>query len=489
MNRLHNIVMFFFGGIMKGFRTKAVLQLSAVLALFVSFASWATESSYRPGQVLVRYRSGIIRNRSTMETLYKSVGVLRIKRFRGLMSGTEQLYLAPGASVESAVELINSDPNVEYAQPNYILKALPVQENTDQSIAAAPRDIPCLVPGIQYPPGCIDEPSNPEEPGDGEPSQDSRPALRARPDDVNPPVADPDVQRAYGLSRIGADRAWNVSRGDSNFVVAVIDTGIDYNHEDLAYNVWRNPNPGEKRDVVGYDFVHDDGIPFDDNSHGTHCAGVIGATGGNGIGVSGINQRVSIMALKFLDSSGSGDTAGAIHAIDYAIAHGAKVLSNSWGGGGEEDNRGLREAIERAAAQNILFVAAAGNDSSNNDTTASYPATFDTPNMISVASTDSNDRLSSFSNYGARSVHLAAPGSNVYSTVPGGQYRRMSGTSMACPHVAGAAALVWANNPNMTYAQVKARLLSSVDPIEGLRGKTVTGGRLNVFKALTGRAQ
>ena len=302
---------------------------------------------------------------------------------------------------------------------------------------------------------------------------------------MNPPVADPQLAKAYGISKIGSPQVWETHTGNKNFVVAVIDTGIDYNHEDLSFNVWRNPNPGPKNDVAGYDFVHDDGLPFDDNQHGSHCAGTIGAVGGNGIGVSGVAQRVSIMGLKFLSGEGSGTTADAIRAIDYAIEKGAKVLSNSWGGKGDDGNQALKDSIDRAKAKDVLFIAAAGNDGTNNDgNNPSYPAGFNNDNLIAVAATDKDDKLAYFSNYGKKSTHLAAPGVNVYSTTPGNKYAQLSGTSMACPHVAGAAALIWSKNPSMTYKQVKAALLNSVDKLPALSEKTVTGGRLNVFQAL-----
>ncbi|MBI3557049.1 MAG: S8 family serine peptidase [Deltaproteobacteria bacterium] len=249
--------------------------------------------------------------------------------------------------------------------------------------------------------------------------------------------------------------------------------------------MWRNPTPDSKtNDVVGFDFIHNDGLPFDDHSHGTHCSGVIGAVGNNGKGISGVNQRVSIMALKFLSAEGSGDTAGAIKAIDYAVAHGAKVLSNSWGGKGDDDNKGLRDAIQRAEDKDVLFIAAAGNDGTNNDTDKTFPASLNAPNMISVAATDSSDGLAYFSNTGSQSVQVGAPGVDVYSSVPGNKYSKMSGTSMACPHVAGASALLWSAHPTWTHKEVKARLMESVDKIPSLEGKTVTGGRINIAKAL-----
>jgi subtilisin family serine protease len=238
--------------------------------------------------------------------------------------------------------------------------------------------------------------------------------------------------------------------------------------------------------VTGFDFVHNDGLPFDDQEHGTHTAGTIGAVGGNGVGVSGVSQVVSLMALKFISRDGSGTTADAIRAIDYAIAHGAKVLSNSWGGQGDPDNKALYEAIDRARVKGVLFVAAAGNSSADNDSpdSASYPAAFDNDNLISVAATDREDSLAYFSNFGKKTTHLAAPGDKIYSTVPGDRYKAMSGTSMACPHVAGAAALVWSKHPDWDYKRVKKALLSTVDALPSLSDKVISGGRLNVLKAL-----
>jgi len=197
------------------------------------------------------------------------------------------------------------------------------------------------------------------------------------------------------------------------------------------------------------------------------------------------------MALKFLGSDGSGDTATAVKAIDYAIQHGAKVLSNSWGGPSDPGNQALLDAINRAQTAGVLFVAAAGNGDAfgnpqNDDdpNSASYPAAFNTDNLIAVAATDEQDDLAFFSNYGVKTVALAAPGVNVYSTLPGNKYGEETGTSMACPHVAGAAALVWADHPSWNYKQVKKALLDSVDVIPSLQGKILTGGRLDVLKAL-----
>lgn len=313
-----------------------------------------------------------------------------------------------------------------------------------------------------------------------------RPAIQSLVPQEVPYKVDPKLSKLYGISKIGALSAWSVSQGSKSIIVAAIDTGVDYNHEDLAFNMWRNPNP-TRGDLVGYDFVHKDGLPYDDNEHGTHTAGTIGAVGGNGVGISGVSQRVSLMALKFLSGEGDGTTADAIRAIDYAVGHGAKVLSNSWGSPGEHggDNQLLLEAIERARAKDVLFITAAGNDGNDNDgPEADFPAGFATDNQISVAATDADDELAEFSNYGKRTTHLAAPGVDIYSTVPNGKYKVMSGSSMACPHVAGAAALLWSIHPTWNYKQVKAALLNSVDKLSGLADKVISGGRLNIDRAM-----
>jgi len=462
-----------------------------VLTAFAVPAAFAAE--YKPGEVIVKYKEGIFRSRTAMNALYDSVNASDIQRFEGIMTGYERLVIGDKLNVKDAVAELNKNPAIEYAQPNYILRAYPmITETTPRSSLRAldgeDEDngrYPCIIPGIPLPPGCTDDDTGGDTPSD---PTAARPALKEPPQEVTPAVADPDLGKTYGMTKIQAQKAWDVHRGSKSMIVADIDTGIDYNHEDLSYNMWRNPNPSDKKDTVGFNFVFNDGLPWDDNEHGTHTGGTIAAVGGNGIAISGVIQNVSLMSLKFLSGDGGGTTSDAIRAIDYAVEHGAKVLSNSWGGHGDPDNKALKDAIDRAKSKDVLFVAAAGNESSDNDgSDPAYPASFDSDNIISVAATDEQDKLTYFSNFGKKTVHLAAPGSKIYSTIPNNKYRTASGTSMACPHVAGAAALVWSYHPKWTYKKVKEVLLSSVDELPSLKDKTVTGGRLNVFKAINKR--
>jgi serine protease len=325
---------------------------------------------------------------------------------------------------------------------------------------------------------------------------------------------DPSFGQLYGLDNraqtggtadadIDAPEAWEMATGSKSTVVGIVDTGIDWSHPDLAWNVWTNPGeiPGNgidddqngfTDDVHGYDFVNGDGNPMDDQGHGTHVAGTIGAVGNNGTGVVGVNWDVSLMGLKFLDAWGSGTDAAAIQAINYATMmrsmYGVdiRVLNNSWGGVGFD--QGLLDAINASGAAGILFVAAAGNDGVNTDTNRFYPSGYDADSIVSVAATDARDALASFSNYGKTTVDLAAPGVNILSTVPGG-YATYSGTSMAAPHVAGVAALASSVNPSLGVADLRSLLLDNADPVAALAGKTVTGGRLNAERVVRAARQ
>jgi subtilisin family serine protease len=299
---------------------------------------------------------------------------------------------------------------------------------------------------------------------------------------------------------IDAVETWDIATGSRSIVVGMIDTGVDYNHPDLAANIWTNPGEiagngidddqnGFVDDVHGYDFVNNDGDPFDDNSHGTHVSGTIGAIGNNSVGVAGVNWAVSIIGIKFLNATGSGSTTDAVRALNYATMmrrdYGVNIVltNNSWSGGGFSS--ALRDAIQASGGQNMLFVAAAGNAGSNIDITPSYPASYDLDNIISVAATDHNDNFASFSNRGAVGVDLAAPGVAILSTIQNSAYSSVTGTSMATAHVSGVAALMWSENPTATYQTVRDALFAGVDPIESLNGVVATGGRLNALNAVS----
>ena len=297
---------------------------------------------------------------------------------------------------------------------------------------------------------------------------------------------DPSMSQLWGMTKIDAPDAWNITTGATGanrVVVAVIDTGVDYTHPDLAANIWTNTaeiagngvdddHDGFVDDVHGYNFVSNNGNPMDDNGHGTHVSGTIAAVGNNSLGVAGVNWSASIMALKFMDSTGSGYLSDAIRAINYATMErtqygvNVRVINASWGGGGFSS--AMQTAIQAANDAGIMFVAAAGNSGTNNDVTAQYPANYTPPNVISVAASDQNDQLASFSCYGASTVDLAAPGVSIYSTLPNNRYGYYSGTSMATPMVSGVAALAWAYNPNASVADIRNAILQGVDKISSL---------------------
>lgn len=290
---------------------------------------------------------------------------------------------------------------------------------------------------------------------------------------------------------INAPEAWTVFTGDPNFVIADIDTGANLSHPDLQGNLWVNPGEipnngidddgdGYVDDVNGWNFYDHNNNPSDLDGHGTHTAGTIGAVGNNGIGVAGVNWHCKIMPLKFLGPNG-GFTSDAVSAVQFAAAHGVKVSNNSWGGGGFSQS--LYDAINNAKSAGHIFCAAAGNAGTNNDVSPFYPASYNLDNLIAVAATDNDDQKASFSNYGATSVDIGAPGVNIVSSYGSG-YAYLSGTSMATPHVTGVVALVAALNPTWTYTQVRNQVLSTARPIAALSGKCVTGGVLNAQAAV-----
>lgn len=321
---------------------------------------------------------------------------------------------------------------------------------------------------------------------------------------------DPDLGKLWGLINsgqadsnktigiagidIGAEKAWDIQTGNQDLLISVIDTGVDYNHKDLKGNIWTNEveangtagvdddNNGYIDDIHGYDFVNKDGDPMDDHGHGSHCSGTIAAKGDDNQGIVGVAWNAKIMGVKFLSKDGSGSLEDAVEAIKYSTKMGVKIMSNSWGGGGYSEI--MKEAIAEANTKGIVFTAAAGNHSGNNDETPSYPANYNVPNVISVAALDNRGRLAYFSCYGRRTVHVAAPGVNVFSSLPGG-YDSWSGTSMATPHVTGVAALLLSQEPNLTPEQVRERLIKTSKPLAGVKGKAASNGLVDAYMALT----
>ncbi len=304
-------------------------------------------------------------------------------------------------------------------------------------------------------------------------------------------------QIAESLGPVAAQQAWDIRTNADSVVVGVVDTGVDYNHPDLAANMWTNPGEvpangvdddgnGYIDDVYGVNAVADNGNPMDDNFHGTHCAGTIGAVGNNGTGVTGIAWSTKIMALKFMASDGRGFLSDAIETLDYVLAMKSRgvnirVLNNSWGGGPYVQM--LQDRIIALKDAGVVFVAAAGNNGSDNDYEPSYPANFD--HAVSVAATKANDETTFFSSFGATTVDIGAPGNAILSTVPNGAYATLGGTSMAAPHVVGALTLLFAHVPSLTVDEAIERLYATADPVPMLEGITATGRRLNVANLLS----
>lgn len=441
----------------------SVLSLSLIF-LFVNFKSVATQErnilqeDYVPNEVLVKFKKDVNRY-FTQEAINSVQGKiitylgkeistsawdpsdLSLRSFR-LDPDLFHIKVPEFIGTEQAIYLLNLNPNVEYAEKNGILHMF-IEPN------------------------------------------------------------DPDFDLQWGLDKgndadIDAPEAWDIFTGSTDIVVAVIDTGVDYLHIDLEENIWHNEdeipgddidndNNGYTDDIVGYDFVNDDNTPLDDNGHGTHVAGIIGAEGNNGEGIAGVNWSVKIMVLKALNEYGEIEAADAAHAIDYATENDAHLSNNSWG---DLTNYGtIYAAIGRARDAGKLFIAAAGNTSDfperDNDIIPVYPASYDLDNIISVASTGYSDTLCNHSHYGAYSVDLGAPGYKIYSTLPEDTYGKLTGTSMAAPHVAGVAALVWGHRLYLSWWQVKTIIMDSVDPLSSLSGKVRSGGRLNAYNALT----
>lgn len=435
----------------------ALLLVTLFTAAFapVSNAGLKADGNYVEGQLIVQYKNG------TSEVQKNSVRankkLTKVEGLRGADKNKGELELVSvGSDVASALADLRNDPSVEYAEPNWIY--------TTGATATDPYYTNGSLWGMYGP---STSPAN-----------------------------------QYGSN---AAAAWAAGyTGSSTVYVGIIDEGIQYTHPDLNGQVWTNPydpadgidndGNGYVDDVNGWDFAGNDNTIYDggtrgrSDNHGTHVAGTIAGKANNGQGVVGINWNIKLISAKFLGSRG-GTTANAVKAVDYLtnlkIKHGINLVAsnNSWGGGGY--SQALYDAISRANNAGILFIAAAGNSGTNNDTTASYPSNYDLPNVIAVAAIDSNGGLASFSQYGKTTVDLGAPGVGINSSVAYNSYASYNGTSMATPHVTGAVALYASVKPGATAAQIRNAILSSAIPTASLNGKTVTGGRLDAFGALS----
>jgi thermitase len=315
---------------------------------------------------------------------------------------------------------------------------------------------------------------------------------------------DPDISKNWGLKISDALKARGITEGSKAVTVAVIDTGIDANHRDLKNNLWVNPGEsgldkngvdksmngidddknGFVDDVHGWNFVNNSNRVDDNHGHGTHIAGIIGAEGGNNFGISGIASKVSLMVLKYYDPRyPSNNLENTIKAIDYATKMNAHIINYS--GGGVDYSQPEFEAIRKARSAGVLFVAAAGNERSNSDKQKYYPANYDLDNIISVTAIDPQLQVLSSSNYGVQTVHVAAPGEDIYSTLPGNAFGTLTGTSQATAFATGLAVLIKANNPEFKYQAMKDYILKTGDEYPWLRSKTGTSKKLNIYKALT----
>lgn len=446
--------------------------------------SFEKVSRQSPPEVLVRFKKSV------------SMGTIRDVVFRNNDSLSDEVESVSGLTVIDDLDDADAEAVakqyalmtdlVAYAEPNFEIqldrlldkKGRPLNDEDGQPYVSAldESELPSIPDGLPFP-------NFPNDPQFGE-----QWALN-------------NVGQDGGKERADLDalNAWATTKGSEDVVVAVLDTGVDFTHVDLVNNMWIRPENvpeytddelGEFNDLNGYNGTDTISDPMDDNGHGTHCAGIIGAEGDNNEGIAGINWHVKIMPLKFLGRGGSGSVNDAIEAINYAIdrkEHGVnvRIISASWGS--TQKSKALEDTIRAAGDAGILFVAAAGNDSSNNDRWPHYPSNYNLPNVISVAALDRNDQVAGFSNFGVKTVHIAAPGKDILSTWLNGHYREASGTSMATPYVSGVAALIIANEPKITMEKLRDRILKTADKLDSLDGKVATGGRVCAANAIAGK--
>jgi subtilisin family serine protease len=444
---------------------KTVMFLSALCA-FSAFAADSAQLDRVPGEFIVKFRDVASSRGGQMimlHTLSQRLGTMAVQQVKPLETDPSLavVKMQDDQMTASALNILQGVPAVQYAEPNYIYHTMDMQ-----STAGTPND----------------------------------PDFSKQWNMYNTGQADPKGKKGIAGDDIGVMSLWNQGIvGKKDVIVAIIDTGIDWTHPDLKDNLYTNPGEiagngkdddgnGFVDDIHGWNFNKKTADSVDDNGHGSHCAGVIGASANNHKGVVGVNWNVSLMPVKFLDKNGGGDLADAVNAINYARMMKVNVMSNSWGGGGF--SQAMYDAIKAANDDGILFVAAAGNDGhSNEGANGTYPASYNLPNIISVAAIDNKNQIASFSNYGVSKVHVAAPGVNIYSTFKKGKYKVESGTSMATPHVAGISALLLSENPHWTPEEIKERLIKTSTPVSSLANKVMANGRVNAAAALSGLSQ
>ncbi len=429
---------------------KNYLRLIVLFIFLLLFSSYSKAFSPVEGEVIVILKEDIRASTSTEH--FRSISEenqLKIKRLNRLNILIIK-SLDSRLKTKDLMKLLEGDPMVEKVEPNYRIKAASTFPNDpDFPLQWALHNYGQNVNGFQ---GTVDA-------------------------DIDMP------------------QAWDYSQCSDSIVVAVLDTGIDYTHPDITANIWKNTSElpdsidndlnGYIDDFSGWDFVNNDNDPLDDNGHGTHVSGIIGAEGNNNIGITGVCWRIKIMTLKVLDANGSGSIANVLSAIDYAIDNRARIINASYVGTNYSQSE--YDAIQKAKNSGILFVAAAGNNSTGGidiDQSPVYPASYNLSNIIVVAASDINDNIAYFSNYGQLSVDVSAPGVNILSLGPSLNYIYLSGTSMAAPHVTGLCALVWSIAPSLSLNEVKSIILNTVDIIDSQVSMTLTGGRINAYRAV-----
>jgi subtilisin family serine protease len=435
-------------------------QLTLIVASCLILPLTAIAQDFVPGELIIKLR-GASSSAKAKQFYGKVAGKISMKASFGA-TNMHQMSLKPGQDLSTTLEELRQDPDVEFAEPNYILSLIPPDrsDNRSMSMAEAQQTVTASAAGSY----------------------------------------------TQSYSPVKVTESWGVATASTLItpVVAIVDTGVDYNHTLFTSTgaIWANPgetgtdSKGKNKasngvdddgngyidDVRGWNFVNFSNAPMDDDEHGTHVAGIVLGVTQDILGTPLAAAKIRIMPLKFLGAGGSGSTSDAIAAIYYAVRNGANVINNSWGGSAY--SQALHEALAFAYSNRVTVVAAAGNYASNNDTTAIYPSNYPVPSLIAVSASTDSDNSASFSNFGRNTVHVAAPGVGIMSSVPGSLFKYMSGTSMAAPFVSGMAAMIFREASNLTGYQIKGIITSTINPITSLSTKNSTGGRVNEYNAI-----